>query len=68
MLNSFLHEIADKYTKRFMLKHKYDRFSRKMVCLIRMIGKFKLLAKNVKVRLASDKIKQFIIRWVKRWR
>ena len=32
------------------------------------IGKFKMLAKTVKVKLADTKVKQVILQWVRNWR
>ena len=33
-----------------------------------VIGKMKIKAKNVRVKLADSKVKAVILKWVKRWR
>ena len=38
------------------------------MAIFRAVGKFKLIAQKVKVKLASTKIKQLLVRWVRNWR
>ena len=67
-LNAFLHSVAETYLTRFSLQHKKDAFSRKAVLLFWVIGKFKIKAKTVRIKLADTKVKLTIAKWVKRWR
>lgn len=67
-LNAFLHSVAETYLNRFSLQHKKDAFSRKAVLLFWAIGKFKILAKTVRIKLADNKVKDVILKWVRRWR
>ena len=67
-LNAFLHQVAETYLMRFSLQHKKDAFSRRAVLLFWVIGKFKILAKKVRIKLADNKVKHVILKWVRRWR
>lgn len=67
-MNTFLHQVAEIYLNRYSLQHKKDSFSRRAALLFLAIGKFKRLAKNVRIKLASSKVKQIILQWVRKWR
>ena len=67
-LNTFLHSVAEAYLIRYNLQHKKNVFSRRAVTLFWVIGKFKMKAKMVRIRLANSKVKQFVHAWVRRWR
>ena len=60
-LNAFLHAVAETYLNRYSLQHKKDAFSRRAMLLFWVIGKFKMKARNVRVRLADTKVKQVIL-------
>ena len=68
MLNSFLHDVAQKYRARLSLKNKKDSFAKRAVTLFLVIGKMKRKAKNIRLKMCPEKLKNFIRRWIVRWR
>ena len=56
LLNTFLHQVAQTYSVRFSLQRNKEGFTRRAVMLFWTIGKFKRLAKTVRVKLASNKV------------
>ena len=68
VLNSFLHDLAQKYIVRYSLKNKADSFQKKAVILIWCIGRLKIKAKEIRLKMAPQKLKDYIKNWIKRWR
>ena len=68
LLNSFLHDVAQKYLVRYSLKNKAESFQKKAVILIWCIGRLKIKAKEIRLKMAPKKLKDFIRQWIVNWR